>query len=87
MKKMKLSTKLIGLFVIIGLTPFFSIALYTYITMDNNLSRVSFERVSFIRQSKIEEISRYFEIIRNQVITFSEDQMIKDAMVAFFLCL
>ncbi|MFH1138979.1 MAG: methyl-accepting chemotaxis protein [Pseudomonadota bacterium] len=81
--KMKLSTKLIGLFVLIGLAPFLIVCFYGYRTLEQNLENVSRQRLSSVQEGKKMEIERYVRTIENQVVTFSQDRMIVDALSAF----
>ena len=82
--KMKLSTKLIGLFILIGLAPFLLVCVYGYYSLEQNLEKVSNQRLSSVQEGKQMEIKRYFKTIENQIITFSEDRMIVDAASAFY---
>jgi|GEM_PF-565920 len=43
----------------------------------------AFNKLTAVREMKAQQIEDYFQQIRNQVITFSEDRMIVDAMKAF----
>ncbi|MBF0368182.1 MAG: methyl-accepting chemotaxis protein [Magnetococcales bacterium] len=80
MGKMRLSTKLIGLFLLMGLGPFMFVGLYAYQTSSEALQQDAFNRLALIRESKQAEINRYFQVINNQVLTLSEDIMIVEAM-------
>jgi hypothetical protein len=79
----KLSTRLILLFVILGLIPFSIIGIYSYWNSRVALQQNITERLSFVRENKKEQIESYFEMIRRQVITFSEDRMVIEAMREF----
>ena len=47
------------------------------------LRRESFNKLTAVREIKRAGIERYFESIENQIVTFSEDQMVVDAMRDF----
>ena len=54
-----------------------------YTAAKTSLEEESFNKLTAIREMKANQIENYFEHIRNEVITFSEDRMIIDAMKAF----
>jgi serine phosphatase RsbU (regulator of sigma subunit)/anti-sigma regulatory factor (Ser/Thr protein kinase) len=54
-----------------------------YTAAKTSLEEESFNKLTAIREMKANHIEDYFEQIRNEVITFSEDRMIVDAMKAF----
>ena len=54
-----------------------------YTAAKTSLEEESFNKLTAIREMKANQIENYFEHIRNEVITFSEDRMIVDAMKAF----
>jgi serine phosphatase RsbU (regulator of sigma subunit)/anti-sigma regulatory factor (Ser/Thr protein kinase) len=54
-----------------------------YTAAKKSLEEESFNKLTAIREMKANQIENYFEQIRNEVITFSEDRMIVDAMKAF----
>jgi len=47
------------------------------------LEQAAFNKLTAVREMKSLQIEDYFQSIRNQVLTFSEDQMVIDAMRAF----
>ena len=49
----------------------------------NALEQAAFNKLTAVREMKSQQIEDYFLSIRHQVVTFSEDQMIVDAMRAF----
>ena len=51
-----------------------------YTAAKTSLEEESFNKLTAIREMKANQIENYFEHIRNEVITFSEDRMIIDAM-------
>ncbi len=120
---MKVGSKLILLFMLVGLIPFTVIAVMSLISGSSSLSKQAFNQLEGLREIKksqierffaeregdmgilIETVStlrnesinklvaqrevkkaaveRYFQTIEDQLITFSEDQMIVDAMNGF----
>jgi serine phosphatase RsbU (regulator of sigma subunit)/anti-sigma regulatory factor (Ser/Thr protein kinase) len=54
-----------------------------YTAAKTSLEKESFNKLTAIREMKANQIENYFEHIQNEVITFSEDRMIIDAMKAF----
>jgi serine phosphatase RsbU (regulator of sigma subunit)/anti-sigma regulatory factor (Ser/Thr protein kinase) len=54
-----------------------------YTAAKTSLEEESFNKLTAICEMKANQIENYFEQIRNEVITFSEDRMIIDAMKAF----
>ncbi|MBE9528217.1 MAG: methyl-accepting chemotaxis protein [Proteobacteria bacterium] len=72
-KNMKISAKLIVLFLVVGLVPM-SIALYVaYSSSSKALSASAFNQMVSIREGKKSEITNYFETIEQQVITMAAD--------------
>jgi anti-anti-sigma regulatory factor/HAMP domain-containing protein len=72
----------------ISLVAIFSAGLSSYIAF--NLAQKSskedaLKELISIRELKAREIEEYFQQIKNQIITFSEDRMIIEAMTAFTL--
>lgn len=81
--RVKLKTKLIALFILLGLIPFLLIGIYSYIKSREALKSVAFERLVSIRDMKKSQIEDYLKTIDNQVISFSENGMIVEAMKEF----
>lgn len=72
----------IGFFVI----AFFSITVIGYLSYTkgkDSLEQESFNRLTAVREMKASQIEDYFSDIRNQIITFSEDHTVVDAMKEF----
>ncbi|MDH5752969.1 MAG: methyl-accepting chemotaxis protein [Deltaproteobacteria bacterium] len=66
---MKLGTKLLMLFLIIGLTPFAIIGLVARFQASDALGQTAFNQLTAIREIKKSQVTDYFESIRKQVIT------------------
>ena len=54
-----------------------------YIMATESLIKESFDKLTAVREMKANQIEDYFQQIVDQVITFSEDRMVIDAMIAF----
>ena len=81
---MKLTTKILLLLLTVGIG---SVALYGYggyVTARNALERDSFNKLTAVREMKASQIEDYFRTIRHQIVTFSENRMIVEAMGPVF---
>ncbi|HDY67849.1 MAG TPA: PAS domain S-box protein [Candidatus Scalindua sp.] len=83
LKNFSIRTKLTLGFVPIGIISIIITGSLCYLNTKNALKKVYFDKLTAIRETKTNQIESYFDQIRNQVITFSEDQMIIDAMNQF----
>lgn len=73
-----LKTKLISLFLILALVPTVIISTIGYRSASISLKKQAFSQLTSVREMKARQIEDYFEQIDNQVLTFSESQMIID---------
>ena len=91
---MNLSTKLVASFLGCGLLPLGVMAYIGYASARSGMTEVSgqaghdleqqvFDRLSAIRAIKGAAIERYFQTIHDQILTFSEDRMVVEAMRDF----
>ncbi len=79
----KIATKILLVTVFITLAVIVvSLAVSNYSTR-KALEQEAFDRLTAVRALKSQQIEDYFESIRDQVVTFSEDRMIVDAMRSF----
>ena len=83
LKNFKLGTRLIILFLIVGVAPFSVIGLLALSKASNSLEQQAGAQMRSVLQIKKERIEAYFRTIEGMVITFSEDIMIQDAMRVF----
>jgi len=67
----------------IAIMPLLSITFYILSNASEALKTQSFNQLEALRSAKLKEATQYFKQIQNQVETFSEDQMIIDAMKGF----
>jgi methyl-accepting chemotaxis protein len=81
--KMKLSVKLMSSFVAIGLTPFLLVATYAYQTSNNAVKQAAMDQMVFVREAKKTELTEYMDTVGKQILTYSENRMIVDAMTEF----
>ena len=82
-KNMKLNVKLISLFLLVGIIPLAISAIFNYTNSSSALSSKAFDQLKSLRDVKKQQIENYFGEIKNQVVTFSEDAMIIEAMMDF----
>jgi len=80
---LKIGTKILIVFVSIGVVAVAVIGVFAYSLGGATLERESFNKLTAVREMKADQIEDYFQEIRDQVVTLSEDRMIIDAMKAF----
>ena len=81
--KLKLKTKLQLSFLIIGFLSIVAISWQAFENARSAIESITFDRLTSIRETKKRQIESYFQQIRNQVITLSEDKMVVEAMSRF----
>lgn len=79
----KLNIKFLIAFLAIGIIPFMTIGLTSLHKAKKSLSHESFAKLESIREIKKNQLNQYLNDLKNQILTFSEDKMIIDAMVQF----
>ena len=82
-RSITLRTKIL---IILSIVAIGSVAIYGYIgftTASKYMEKESFNKLTAIREMKATQIEDYFRGINNQIITYSEDWMIVDAMREF----
>jgi methyl-accepting chemotaxis protein len=82
-KKINIGKKLLLAIIIPTLLSVGVISLIGYLTAKQTLEDQSFKQLMAVRESKKIQIENYFQQIRKQISTFSEDHMIIDAMLQF----
>ena len=86
--------KLIMLFLLVGLVPLIIVSWIALSQATNSLDKANnsaaaalenevFAKLTAIRQNKKAASERYFQTIEDQILTFSEDRMVIDAMHEF----
>jgi len=83
MKNFKLGTKLLVFFLAVGIIPFAVMGFLALFESSQALKNSAFNQLVSIREIKGSAVKRYFESIENQIVTFSEDRMIVQAMQQF----
>lgn len=80
---LNIKAKLIIAFLVVGLVPFVAIASITLLKSSSEIEAQAFQKLAAVREIKKSGIERYFNTIRDQVLTLSEDTMVVDAMREF----
>ncbi len=78
-----IASKLYTLLLMIGLLPMLVVGFSMYQWGYNGMEKLSFSQLNSIKTIKSKQVTDYFQLIRDQVLTFSENQMIVEAMRAF----
>ncbi len=82
-KNTKLGTKLIATFLAVGVIPFAVLGVISLTKSSNALEKQSFAQLESIRDIKKNDVKRYIQTVTDQLITFSENRMIIEAMQQF----
>ncbi len=80
---MKIGFKILAVFLILGAGAISVIGYISYDIAGSSLKTESFNKLTAAREMKAEQIESYFQEIRKQVLTFSENKMIIDAVKEF----
>ena len=80
---MKLGTKLLLYFMAIGIIPFATVGLISRNMASSALETQAFNQLTAVRDIQKNQVTAYFQQIKNQIITFSESQMTIGAMRSF----
>ncbi len=80
---MKIGLKLTLLFVIIGLISVSIISYVSYVEGKASLKEESFNRLTAVREMKAGQIESYFDQIENQIVTYSKNKTVIEAMHNF----
>ena len=83
LKKMTLSTKVMFSFIVIALISVGSTALVSFVIAKVAVEEAAFAHLTSVRELQSSQVESYFQNIRDQVRTFSEDRMIVSAMSEF----
>ena len=78
-----LKSKLVSQFMLNGILPMLIVSVIAYNFASDFLIESKLDKLASIEQLKKKEVERYFQTIKNQVITFSEDKMVVDAAIQF----
>jgi methyl-accepting chemotaxis protein len=83
MKKMSLKFKLITMLLGCGLLPLIILSFYSFNRSSSMLEKEAIDRLDAVKSIKGEAVSEYFNTIRDQILTFSDNVMIKESMIGF----
>jgi methyl-accepting chemotaxis protein len=83
LKKMKLKVKLILIFLSVGIIPFGILSIFSMNQITHSLSKQVFSQLVSIRDIKKAQVEKYLKTINNQLVTFSENIMIVEAITEF----
>jgi len=81
--ELNLGSKVLLVSTLMTFIAIFLTALIAYIQSSRSLESKAYEQLKSIRAMKSQQIEDYFQKIRDQIETFSENHMIVDAMVDF----
>ncbi len=82
-KNLSIRTKLALTLLLVGILSISITGWLCYLNSKSTLEKAYTNNLTSIRETKKQQIETYFNQIRDQIITFSEDQMIVDAMKQF----
>jgi PAS domain S-box-containing protein len=82
-KNWKIGTKILIAFLVVTVVAVGMVGFFAFTTGSSALEEDSFNKLTAVREMKASQIEDYFQTIENQIITFSEDRMIIDAMRDF----
>lgn len=82
-RNLKIGSKVLLALVSVTFIAIMAIAYTSYFTAKNFLQKAIFNQLISTREIKATQLESYFDLINRQLITFSRDQMIIEAMKAF----
>ncbi|NCF69985.1 MAG: hypothetical protein GWP61_28920, partial [Chloroflexi bacterium] len=82
-KKLRIRTKILLAFALIAVITVVTIAVVAFSISQSTLEEESFNKLTAVREMKASQIEDYFQFIRDQLVTQSNDRMMIDAMNAF----
>ena len=81
--QLKIATKILLVSVTITLTVIIVSLMVSNYSTRKALEQEAYNRLTAVREVKSQQIEDYFQSIRHQILTFSEDRMVVDAMRSF----
>ena len=78
-----ISRKLFALLFLVGVVPMLIVAVLMYQSAYNGIESKSLDQLEAIKTVKANQVKDYFHFIENQVLAFSENRMIVEAMSEF----
>ncbi len=82
-KRLRIRTKVFIAFAIVAVVAVGVIAFLAFWVGSGTLEQESFNKLTAVREMKASQIEDYFQHIKDQAVTFSENQMIIEAIRAF----
>ena len=82
-KFMKLGPKLLMVFLAVGIIPMGVVAYFSMSTGSESLSKQAFAQLERVRDIKRQAVSDYFQLVSDQLATFSKNKMIVEAVQEF----
>jgi methyl-accepting chemotaxis protein len=70
-------------FLAVGIIPLVIVSIISQMNTSNAIAKQAFAHLESLRDVKKNQIERYFQTINDQILTFSQNQMIEDAMRLF----
>ncbi|MCI5066679.1 methyl-accepting chemotaxis protein [bacterium] len=83
MKRISLRLKLMLTFLAVGLIPFGIMAVVALYHSSSTIEQASYDKLTAVREFKRTQIEEYFETVRKQISTFSDDPSVQEAMKGF----
>lgn len=83
MLNFKISTKVLISFIAIAIISLSVMGFLAFTIGTQSLEREAFNKLTAVREMKASQVEDYFQFISDQIVTFSNDRMIIDAMNAF----
>ena len=80
MKKVRIRTKLLLATVAVGFIALLASGLIGYDAGGAAIEKESFNKLTAVREMKARQLEAYFQQIRSQVVTMSENRMVVNAM-------
>jgi signal transduction histidine kinase len=75
-----LKNKILSAFIIVGLISMIINGILVYFSTRSTLQKLSIERLTYLRESKKQQIEDYFSLISKLTLTYSEDQIIASVL-------
>ena len=82
-RNLKIGSKILAILVFVAVIGVGVSGFISYKIAKESLQTESFNKLTAVREMKASQIEDYFQLIKNQVVTLSEDRMIIEAMKAF----
>ncbi len=82
-KNLKISTKIVAVLLFVAIAAVGMTAFIIFQAGKKTLEQESFRKLTAVREMKADQIEDYFRFLRDQVITFSEDRMVVNALIGF----